>query len=118
MDAGVGGAGDVVEFSGLGVDVIFGVVAVQFFAANEVFEVDVAAGFGVAGFGVVIEFVGAQQHVRSFQAHGAAQVADGAFGVLGYGFDMNVVDVGGVRVKRADFDVRIGAGGILLNGSG
>ncbi len=97
MDAGGGGAGDVVELSGLGVDVVFGVVAVQFFAADEVLEVDVAAGFGVAGFGVVIELIGAQQHVGGFQADGAAEVADGAFGVLGDGLDVNVVDVGSVR---------------------
>jgi hypothetical protein len=52
------------------------------------------------------------------EAHGAAQVTDWAFGVLGDGLDVNVVDVGGVGMKGADFDVRVGTGGILLDGSG
>jgi hypothetical protein len=118
LDAGGGGAAHIIEFPGLGIDVIFGVIAVQFFAANEVFEVDVAAGLGIAGFGVVIQFVGLQQHIRGLQAHGAAKVADGSFGVLSDGLNVNVVGVGGTGVKRANFDVGISAGGNLRKGSG
>jgi len=78
----------------------------------------VAARLGIAGVGVVIHLVRTKQHVGGFETNAAAKMPDRALSFLGDGLDVNVLGVGGTRAERPDFEVGIGAGGILGDGCG
>jgi hypothetical protein len=60
----------------------------------------VAARFHVAGISVVIQFVGAEQHLRGFNPHIAAKVANRALGFLGNRFYADMLGIGSARTGR------------------
>ena len=86
-------------------------IAVQLFAAYEVLEVDMSARLGIPGFGVVIQFVRAQEHVGGLQAHVAPEMPDDTHGVLGDGFNMDMLRVRRARARRGRLLVGVGAQG-------
>ncbi len=100
-DLGFRGAAHVVEDARLGVHVVLGVIAVEFGAVQEIFVADVAPGLYVASVVVVIHGVGVQFLVRHFQMDVAAQVAQVAIGLLGFGVQR--IFVGARRAGAPDF---------------
>jgi len=100
-----------VELSGLSVDVILSVIAIQFFATHEVLEVDMPPRFGVACVRVVIQLIRPQQHVGSLHPDAAPEMPHCALGFLCHGFNVDVLGVGGARARRVDLLVGIDAEG-------
>jgi len=69
-------------------------VAVELLAADEVFEVNVAASLDVAGIGVVVDLIGLDLHFTGFDERRAAKVAQRSLGFLGDGAN---ADASGIR---------------------
>src|SRR5947209_12917533 len=65
---------DIVEDSGFVIDVVLSVIALDLIAVEEMLEADMASRFGIAGFDVVIDGVGANTHFRGLDLDGSAQV--------------------------------------------
>jgi hypothetical protein len=74
-----------------------------------VLEVDMTAGFCVAGFRVVIQFVSAQQHVGSFHSDIPSKMPDRPYSVLRDGFNMDVFRIGGAGADRINLLIGIRA---------
>lgn len=107
---------DVVEPAGLRIHVVFCVVAIQFLPADEVLEVDVAACLGIAGIRVVIQLVGAQQHVGSFEMNAAPQMPHHPVRLLRDGLNMDMFGVRRTGTNCPDLLIGVGAGLRLRNG--
>ena len=72
------GAADVVELARFVVQVVLRSGCLQFFAANEMREPDIPAGFGVRRCLVVVDLVGLENHVRGLYLGVSAEVVHGA----------------------------------------
>jgi hypothetical protein len=71
--------------------------------------VDMAARFCVAGFRVVIQLVGAQQHIGGLHPDVPSKVPDRSYGVLRDGFNMHMLRVGGAGAGRGNLLIGIRA---------
>lgn len=116
LDAGSRRPAYGIEFSSLLVDVVFGIVAVQFFAAVEVLEVNVAAGLDVSGVRVIVDLVGLELHIVGFDQGRAPEVAPRPLGFLGDGANKDVPRIRGAGPGGTNPLIGIGTDGLRLRG--
>src|SRR5579885_2123997 len=92
-----------VEFAGLVVGVVFGVIAVDHVSTGILFEMNMPASRRDLRIVVKIDFVGRQQRLVCFYTYGASQVSDRAFYILRSRADANETLIGRSRRGRPRF---------------
>ena len=88
--------------AGLLIELVLDAVGFELFAAVEAGVLDVAAGFGIVSFFVVVDFVSAEKHLGGLEGDRSAEKIDMPLDSFGEGSNEEVVGTWGVDAGVAD----------------